>query len=51
MLVVVDEGIVRGQGQNNILQTIASNPTPLLIVGGASAATMIISNSHSDASP
>ncbi len=51
MAIVVDEAVVRGQEQNNILKTIAANPTPLLIVGGASAATMIISNSHSDASP
>lgn len=57
MAVVVDEDVVRGQGCgedgacSSVLSSIGSNPLPLLLVGGAVAATIAISNSRSDASP
>lgn len=58
MAIVVDEEIVRGQGCgedgtacSSVLSSIGSNPLPLLLIGGAVAATIAISNSNDEASP
>ena len=53
LAVVVDENIVLGQSgeEGSLLASIAANPFPLILLGGAAAATIAISNSHEDASP
>jgi len=58
MVIVVNEELVRGQGcaeectaGSSVLSSMTSNPVPLLLIGGAVAATIAISNSHDDASP